>query len=124
MRQAATALFRPFSVMVVMQLSFMPRNRQLVRNDHSSVPAEFKSTGEHGGKRTPLTAAISKDDGKTWINARNLLDDPDGWCCYTAIHFVHGSVPLAFASAGPGMPRLSKMHLARLPVKALYESAK
>ena len=95
-----------------------------VWNDHSSVPAEFKSTEEHGGKRTPLTVAISKDDGKTWKNARNLLDDPGGWYCYTAIHFVHGDVLLASASAGPGMPRLSKMDLARFPVKALYGSAK
>jgi sialidase-1 len=95
-----------------------------VWNDHSSVPAEFKSTEESGGKRTPLTVAISKDDGNTWINARNLLDDPGGWYCYTAIHFVHNHVLLAFASAGPGMPRLSKMDLARFPVRALYKAEK
>lgn len=96
----------------------------VVWNDHSSVPAEFKSTEESGGKRTPLTVAISKDDGKTWINGRNLLDDPDGWYCYTAIHFIHDHVLLAFASAGRGMPHLSQMDLARFPVRALYKAAK
>jgi sialidase-1 len=93
-------------------------------NDHSSVPAEFKATQESGGKRTPFTVAISKDDGKTWIDARNLLDDPDGWYCYTAIHFVDNQVLLAFASSGRGMPRLSKMDLARFPVRALYRQLK
>lgn len=40
------------------------------------------------GKRTPLTTAISKDEGKTWEYTKNIQDDPDGWYCYIAIHFV------------------------------------
>jgi sialidase-1 len=39
-------------------------------------------------KRTPLNIAISKDDGKTWINNRVLENDPKGSYCYTAIHFT------------------------------------
>jgi len=32
----------------------------------------------HFGKRTPLSAAISKDDGRTWSKPRHIEDDP-GW---------------------------------------------
>jgi len=39
-------------------------------------------------KRTPLNIAISKDDGKSWINNRVLENDPEGSYCYTAIHFT------------------------------------
>lgn len=91
-----------------------------VWNDHSGAPEELKATLTRGGKRTPLTVAISKDDGNTWVNARSLLDDPGGWYCYTAIHFVDRDVLLAFASSGAGERPLSKMDVARFPVTALY----
>jgi sialidase-1 len=31
----------------------------------------------HGGKRTPLAAAVSKDDGRTWSKPRAVETDPD-----------------------------------------------
>lgn len=31
----------------------------------------------HYGKRSPLTAAVSKDNGQTWVNIRDIEDDPD-----------------------------------------------
>jgi sialidase-1 len=43
----------------------------------------------HFGKRTPLSAAVSRDDGKTWSRPRHLETDP-GWaysnpgCCFTS----------------------------------------
>jgi sialidase-1 len=43
----------------------------------------------HFGKRTPLSVAISKDDGKTWTKPRHIESDP-GWaysnpgCCFTS----------------------------------------
>jgi len=39
-------------------------------------------------RRTPLTSAISKDEGKTWKHIKNINGDPDLWLCYIAIHFV------------------------------------
>ena len=35
--------------------------------------------------RTPLVAARSNDDGKTWGPRLALLAHPDGWYCYTAV---------------------------------------
>mgnify|MGYP003666120562 CR=1 FL=1 len=40
------------------------------------------------GKRTPLTIAISKDEGKTWGNIKNIASDPEGWYCYNALYFI------------------------------------
>ena len=42
------------------------------------------------GRRTPLTTAISADDGRTWRHRRVLEGDPNGHYCYTAMHFVAG----------------------------------
>lgn len=43
----------------------------------------------HFGKRTPLTIAVSKDDGQTWFPRKNLEDDPraafsNTGCCFTS----------------------------------------
>ena len=45
-------------------------------------------------KRTPFNIAVSKDEGKTWDHFKTLEDDPDGWYCYTAIHFTKKDVLL------------------------------
>lgn len=43
----------------------------------------------HFGKRTPLTVAISRDDGRTWSHIKNIETDPN-WaysnpgCCFTS----------------------------------------
>ena len=47
------------------------------------------SNPETKGKRTPLTVAVSKDEGKTWEHIKNIHEDPAGWFCYIAIHFVN-----------------------------------
>jgi sialidase-1 len=39
-------------------------------------------------KRFPLTAAISKDDGKTWQHIKNLDEDPAHTYAYTSIEFL------------------------------------
>ena len=63
-----------------------------VFNDHSGRLSFPK------GKRSPLVAAISKDGGATWGRHKLLEGDPDGWYCYTAIHFVGDDVLLAYCA--------------------------
>ena len=46
--------------------------------------------------RTPLNIAVSKDEGKTWINNKILENDPKGSYCYTAIHFTDKDALLGY----------------------------
>jgi len=50
----------------------------------------------HGGKRTPLTVAISKDEGKTWSHKRPLEVDPDVSYAYTSLTFHHGRALISY----------------------------
>lgn len=86
----------------------------LVWNDHSKVPQELKD------KRTPLTVAVSRDEGRTWQHAHTLYDDPRGWYCYTAVEFVGQYVLLAHCA---GHRHLAQTNITRFPVKWLYEPA-
>ncbi|GAA5510089.1 sialidase family protein [Novipirellula caenicola] len=53
-----------------------------VWNDHTNIAAELR------GKRTPLSLAVSNDEGKTWGPSITLFNNPNGWYCYTAIEFT------------------------------------
>ena len=46
-------------------------------NDHSGLKVR-------SGRRTPLTIALSRDEGKTWTDRKVLEDAPTGFYCYTA----------------------------------------
>ncbi len=48
-------------------------------------------------KRTPLNMAISKDEGKTWINNKIIADKPDGVYCYPALNFIDKYVLLGYS---------------------------
>lgn len=76
-----------------------------------------KGPGYFKGKRTPLTLAISKDEGKTWQQEKNIEDDPDGTFCYTAIHFTNDHVLLGY---GVGAS-LSSSYIRRLSVDWIYK---
>jgi hypothetical protein len=69
--------------------------------------------------RTPLTVAISNDEGKTWGHARNIETGADGWYCYTAIEFVGDRVMLAYC-AGTPKNRLGTTRITGMGVDALY----
>ncbi len=64
----------------------------LVWNDHTDVDESLK------GKRTPLRAAVSSDDGKSWKVTRTLEDFADGWYCYIAMDFVGDHVLLGYCA--------------------------
>ena len=75
------------------------------------------------GKRTPLTAAISTDEGKSWNYIKNIEEDPDGWYCYISIHFVDEDNVLLGYCAGnrPAGTSLSVTHVTHIPVDWLYQ---
>ena len=93
----------------------------LVWNDHRNIAEPLR------GKRTPLTVAVSENEGETWTYRRTLEDDPNGWYCYTAIAFVEAktleetTVLLAYcAGDSRGNRGLSTLQVTRVPILWLY----
>ncbi len=76
-------------------------------------------------KRTPFNSAISKDEGKTWTNIRTIAEDPDGWYCYTAIHFIDDHVLLGHCAGdrkqGTG---LKVINITKLDIDWIYNENK
>jgi len=86
----------------------------MVWNDHSNIDAKYR------GKRTPFHVAISKDEGKSWINVKTLEDRVDGWYCYTAIAFVKNRVLLGHCAGDAKVGRLNRTQITVFPVDFLY----
>jgi Neuraminidase (sialidase) len=88
----------------------LPSSAELlaVYNDHSGR-VEFSK-----GKRTPLVAALSSDDGRTWPVYKVVESDPEGWYCYTAIHFVNDAVLLAYCAGDKTVGGLNRLRIRRL----------
>jgi len=81
----------------------------LAWNDHSGIEEALK------GKRTPLTLALSDDDGNTWRVRHTLEDNPHGWYCYTAITFTDAHALLAYCAGDTRtMPGLSMTRITRI----------
>jgi sialidase-1 len=80
-------------------------------NNGATGEGYFKS------KRTPLTVAVSKDEGASWEHVRNLEDDPEGTFCYTAVHFVKDYVLLSYG-VGAG---LYNSRIVRIKLTDLYK---
>lgn len=68
----------------------LPHSKDLVLAWNHSL-YNPKSRDGHFGLRTPLTVAISKDGGKTWINRKNIEGDPD---------YEYTNIGIAFTSKG------------------------
>ncbi|MEI6140122.1 MAG: sialidase family protein [Mariniphaga sp.] len=74
------------------------------------------------GKRTPLTIAVSQDEGKTWGKIKNIEVDPDGWYCYTAIHFIKKDVLLGYCAGNrPKGTGLAVTQITKLSLKWFYQ---
>jgi Neuraminidase (sialidase) len=74
--------------------------------------------------RTPLTAAISKDDGMTWTHVRNLDETPDRTFAYTSIEFWKDRVLLTYYFGPKPGGRAAdgwSLKLKAVPVKWVYE---
>jgi hypothetical protein len=78
-------------------------------------------SGKTHGKRTPFNVAISRDDGATWTNVKTLEEDPNGWYCYTAIHFAGEHAILAHCADNLKTGKaLATTKITRFPVQWLY----
>ena len=74
-------------------------------------------------KRTPLSIAISRDDGQTWSASRTIEGDEQGWYCYTAIDFVGDHILLGHCAGTQtkGATGLATTHITRVPVSWVRE---
>lgn len=88
----------------------------LVWNNHENISPKLK------GKRTPLTIAISKDEGKTWQHVQNIEDNPNGWYCYTAIEFTKDGVLLGHCAGDRTKNNgLAETQITFIPLSTVYE---
>lgn len=74
------------------------------------------------GKRTPLTAAISSDEGKSWQYIQNIEEDPEGWYCYIAVHFPdEDHVLLGYCAGNQSLGQgLAVTHVTRISREWFY----
>ena len=71
----------------------------------------------HGGARTPLSTAISTDDGRTWRNIKSLESEPGHTYAYTSVLFLKNRVLFTYYDC------VGDRYSARfrsLPVSSLY----
>jgi sialidase-1 len=86
----------------------------LVWNNHDKIGPALEK------KRTPYNFAISKDEGKTWQNAKTIADAPTGWYCYTAVEFVDDHVLLGYCASEGELKHLSLTRVTQIPIQWLY----
>lgn len=80
----------------------------------------FDGTKGHGGHRTPLTAAISSDEGASWILLKNLEPDPTLTYSYTSLTFVRNRAVLSYWINPIDSGRYSSV-VRSLPVSWFYQ---
>jgi sialidase-1 len=56
----------------------------------------FTEGAGHGGRRTPLTAALSVDEGRTWKVVADLESDPEKTFSYTSLTFAQGRAVMSY----------------------------
>jgi sialidase-1 len=74
----------------------------------------------HGGKRTPLTAAVSSDDGKTWSRVKQIETDKYHTYAYTSLIFDKERALLSYYVADEKTGRISS-RFRSIPIKSFYK---
>ena len=89
-------------------------------NDYTGLPPRDPKAS----KRTPLKAALSKDEGRNWTTPSRMLEpDMNGFYCYTAIEFVGDNILLGYCASDLRTSQtLADTQITRLPVRWLYET--
>lgn len=85
----------------------------MVWNNHDGIAPELKS------KRTPLTTALSADEGVTWSRFKILEDNPKGWYCYTAMERVGDHILLAYCAGDTTVGGLNRTKIIRVSIEWL-----
>ena len=86
----------------------------------------FVEGAGHGGKRSPLTVAISRDEGKTWVHKKNIESNDAGpgnfigGFSYISATFDHGRVLLSYYVAEGDNKKISS-RFRSFPIAWLYE---
>ncbi len=80
----------------------------------------FTAGAGHGGKRTPLTAAISTDEGRTWGYRRNLESDRDHTFAYTSVAFHQGRALMTYYVSDEQTGRISS-RFRSVPIAWFYQ---
>jgi sialidase-1 len=82
--------------------------------------ARFDPEFDHSGKRTPLTSAISKDEGRSWENYKDIETDPLYEFTNPSVHFTsQGKVIITYVTSkmdNPDPP--GKLGRSCMPMKA------
>jgi len=81
----------------------------------------YDPSAGHGGERTPLTAAVSLDEGETWRHFRDLETRPDRGYAYTSLRFVGSRALLSYWEHDRRAQRLST-RFRSLAVSGFYEA--
>jgi hypothetical protein len=84
------------------------------------IPAyQTRGLNSYNFARTPMVAAVSHDNGKSWSQPLTIEDAPGGYC-YTAIHFEQEHVLLAYCAGGPEDEScLARLRMRRIPFSQL-----
>lgn len=83
----------------------------------------YRNGEGHGGKRTPLTAAISADDGKTWRLRRDIETDEMHTYAYTSVVFDRGRALLSYYVRDEAKGEIST-RFRSIPIGWFYEESK
>ena len=79
----------------------------------------FTEGADHGGRRNPLTSAISQDEGQTWSRFRNLEEDDLYTYAYASVTFVEDKVLMTYYCGDIHSGWSLKLRI--VPVSWLYE---
>lgn len=110
-----------------MSLKRMPNGDLLaVWNDRSrrwKLPKPVNPGGfveNSSWSRTPLAVAISRNEGRSWIQRKLLEDDHRQGFCYAALHFTADAVLMAYCYGGDGDGVLQNTRIRRIGYEWLY----
>ena len=81
----------------------------------------YEPSHHHQGSRNPLTAAISKDEGKTWENFKDIENHVGYDSAYAAVTFVDEEVLVTYYNRSESMARDSWVKLKIFTVDWFYQ---